>query len=316
MLKKRGLIVFVAVWQLALCAPSQAAEGLEAEPTIQPNSPNHASDPIWRSLRYRGRNWLGNMSAQLEIKTQPPNADSPPTSGAARGVAELRTRFDSFVFANRSTFLRALFDRSTGEVFQFTKRSLGRRPDFKRFDFRPGGVDRLRLEPRSGELSLPAERWSASRRSFHAWLPEQHDCRLVSDPGAMAYLLSSDSNLLNESTEKARFCFFSGKTLYRVEFIDLGSSRKKVNYRMIEDGVDSNRSGRLMMNRYGILARPVAGELDETPIRAEISIEADSGIPWRFLIIEGWLRVDVELDQVILGEPRSSRLSITPHEAH
>ena len=69
-----------------------------------------------------------------------------------------------------------------------------------------------------------------------------------------------------------------------------------------------------MMNRYGVFARPVAGELDETPIRAEILIEADTGIPWRFLIIDGWMKVDIVLDEVVLGLPQSTRLSVVPHE--
>jgi hypothetical protein len=55
--------------------------------------------------------------------------------------------------------------------------------------------------------------------------------------------------------------------------------------------------------RYAAIARPVAGELDETPTRAEIVLEAESRLPWRFVSHEGPLELDVQLREVVLGDP-------------
>jgi hypothetical protein len=301
------LIGFVVVWQVALANTTYAAGELNALPTSEPSALSPSFVVAWRSLHYKGKHWLGRMTAELKIQHSRELDDAIPTATHPvkpnDWIAELHTRFESLFLANRSTRLRASFDRSTGAVSDFTRLSLGRRPDFKQYDFRPDGVERLRVEPARGETSLPNDQWSASHRSFYSLTLDRLGCRVISDPGAMAFWLSASSGALRESPEDSRFCYFAGKTLYLVRFEFLGSADAEVDYQRVEGGVRSHRSGRLKMERYGVVARPIAGKLDESAIRAEILIEADTRIPWRFLVIEGPMKVNVVLDEVVLGEP-------------
>jgi hypothetical protein len=98
-------------------------------------------------------------------------------------------------------------------------------------------------------------------------------------------------------------CFFWGKTLYRVDFRHLGAGSTRVDYRIVRDGRSAHRSGRVRVDRYEAIARPVAGEMEETPTRSEIVLEAESRLPWRFVTHEGPMEIDVELREVVLGDP-------------
>jgi hypothetical protein len=254
-------------------------------------------------VRYRGGTWLGRFTAELEIEAPGSEDISLVTSQKPGLTAELRTRFKSFAFADRSTRIFAHFDRITGAVRQFTKLTLGRRPDFKRYDFRSDGVDRLRVEPGAGELSQSPERWSGGRRSFHAFDPDRYGCHVVSDPGALAYWVTWGPAAVVTLAEHSGVCFFSGKTLYLVRFRYVGNASARVDYRVYEHGIGSRRLEQAAIERYEVVARPVAGDLDESPIHAKILIETDARVPWRFTISDGPLKVDLVLEEVVLGEP-------------
>ena len=71
----------------------------------------------------------------------------------------------------------------------------------------------------------------------------------------------------------------------------------------MRDGRSAHRSGRVRVERYEAIARPVAGEMEETPTRSEIVLEAESRLPWRFVTHEGPMAIDVELSEVVLGDP-------------
>ncbi len=63
------------------------------------------------------------------------------------------------------------------------------------------------------------------------------------------------------------------------------------------------RSGRIRVERYRVISRPIAGKLDEKTLVAEIVLDAENRLPWRFVTLEGPLKIDVELDRAVLRGP-------------
>ncbi len=51
-----------------------------------------------------------------------------------------------------------------------------------------------------------------------------------------------------------------------------------------------------------MISRPIAGKLDEKTVVAEIVLDAENRLPWRFITREGPLNIDVELDRAVLRE--------------
>ncbi|MBW2499986.1 MAG: hypothetical protein JRF61_22090 [Deltaproteobacteria bacterium] len=292
--------------------PANASTSLPAAPSPLARAAIAARPAeVWQTIRYRGHNWLGRFSAELELHAPGAPATAPSTSAPgphkaaqqAGWVAELRAQLDSFLLADKQTRIRATFDPVTGAVSRFTKLSLGPRPDLKTYEFAEGGVERLRVQPDVGQASLAPEQWSKERQSFHPYDAAAHGCRVVSDPGAMAYWLTWGPAAGRELVNDPGACFFWGKTLYRVDFRHLGAGSTRVDYRIVRDGRSAHRSGRVRVERYEAIARPVAGEMEETPTRSEIVLEAESRLPWRFVTHEGPMQIDVELREVVLGDP-------------
>lgn len=261
-----------------------------------------ATSDAWQTLRYRGRNWVARFSAELEMQL--------PGSGPRRSdadeldwVVELRTRLDSVLLSDKSTRLRAHFDPITGVVRRLTQLSMGPNPDFKAYEFQAGGVTRLRSEPATGQALQIPERWPSGRRSFHAYDPGDLGCRVVSSPGALAWWLTWGPAAPAAPFEDPGACYFLGKTLYRIALEPLGTSTARVDYQLVREGRARRRAGRIRVERYEVISRPIAGKLDERTVVAEIVLDAENRLPWRFVTREGPLAIDVELDRAILREP-------------
>jgi hypothetical protein len=257
---------------------------------------------VWRSLRYGGRSWLARFTAELTMEV-PEDAVSPWAGGEALWVAELRTRLDSALLTDKSSRFRAHFDPIRGVVRRLSQLSMGASPDLKRYEFGPGGVTRLRSEPAAGQSLDRPETWPSSPESDHAYDPDALGCRLVSTPSALAWWLTWGPGAASETFEDPYACYFLGKTLYRVSIQPLGSGVERVDYRVVREGRSVRRSGRVPVERFEAVVRPIAGKLDEKTIVAEIALDAANRLPLRFEMREGPFGIDVELEDAVLGAP-------------
>lgn len=256
----------------------------------------------WHALHFSGGGWLTRFSADLEIQTR--GRGIPPASeGRSDWVAELRTSLDSRLLTDKSSRLRAHFDPITGVVRRLSQLSMGPRPDFKRYEFGPRGVTRVRSEPPPDRPLEPPERWPRSPESFHAYDLEALGCRLVSNPAALAWWLTWGPAAKTVRSEDPGACYFLGKTLYRVELTSIGTTTERVDYRLVREGRSRRRRGRLRVERFAVTSHPIAGKLDEKTIVAEIALDAENRLPWRFVMRDGPLRIDVELERASLRGP-------------
>jgi hypothetical protein len=299
---------------IALSLAPTLGAGLAASapdgPTVSSAGPDPANGhPVpgapldaWRTLHFRGRNWLARFSAELEMAL-PDRGEPPLFEGDSDWGTELRTSLDSRLLADKSSRLRARFDPMTGVVRRLTQLSMGPRPDFKRYEFAQRGVTRVRSEPYPGQSLESPESWTRGPESFHAYDSAALGCRLVSNPAALAWWLTWGPGAAKVRSEDPQACYFLGKTLYRVDLESLGTSTQRVDYQLIRDGRSRRRSGRVRIERFEVVSHPIAGKLDERTIVAEISLDAENRLPWRFVMREGPLRIDVELERAILREP-------------
>ena len=254
----------------------------------------------WQTLRYQGSNWLARFSVELEMAL--------PESGAPGGVdadwvAELRTSIRSVFLSDKSARMRAYFDPITGVVRRLTQLSIGPRPDFKSYEFQADGVTRIRSEPAKGQSHESPERWPAGRRTFHGYDPGELGCRVVSNPAALAWWLAWGPAAAALRVQDPEVCYFLGKTLYRVSIEALGTRFARVDYQLVREGRSRRRRGRVRIERYQLISRPVSGKLDEKSVVAEIALDAENRLPWRFVTREGPLKIDIELDRAVLPGP-------------
>lgn len=275
---------------------------LFALPTFagSPATGHDDSFDVWRTLRYRGRNWLARFTAELTMEL-PKRGGPLSRDDDALWVAELRTRLDSALLADKASRFRAHFEPIAGVVRRLTQLSMGPRPDFKRYEFGPGGATRLRSEPSSGQSLERPESWPSGRESRYAYDPEALGCRLVSTPAALAWWLTWGPGASNATFEDPHACYFLGRTLYRVAIEPLESRVERVDYEVVREGRTVHRSGRVRVERFETVVRPIAGKLDEKTIVAEIALDAENRLPLRFETREGPLRIDVELERAVLG---------------
>ena len=274
---------------LASSNPSETSVSVASGPSYK----------VWRMLRFRGRNWLARFSAELAIEL--PEAEASPAGDVdSLWVTELRTSLDSLLLADKSSRLRAHFDPITGVVRRLTQLSMGPRPDFKRYEFGRRGATRLRSEPPRGQALEPPERWPGGLESFHAYDPEALGCRLVSSPAVLAWWLTWGPAAATAHSEDPQACYFLGKTLYRVSFEPLGTRFERVDYQLVREGRSRRRSGRIRVERFEVVSHPIAGKLDEKTIVAEIALDAENRLPWRFVIREGPLRINLKLERALL----------------
>lgn len=255
---------------------------------------------VWGTLRYRGRNWLARFSVELEIQLPEPGR---PSGVDADWVVELHTSLDSVLLRDKSTRLRAHFDPITAVVRRLTQLSMGPRPDFKSYEFQPEGATRIRSEPAKGQARQSPDHWPEGRRTFYPYDSEALGCRIVSNPAALAWWITSGPTAEELRVEDLEACYFLGKTLYSVVFEALGTSAARVDYQLVREGRSWRRSGRVPVERYRVTSRPIAGKLDEETMVVEIVLDVENQLPWRFISREGLLKIDVKLDRVILREP-------------
>jgi len=292
------LAIAVVVAGAAWGAPRETLAPRDPDPS-DADARQEPSD-VWETLRYRGSNWLARFSVELEMQLPEPEA--------RRGVdtdwvAEMRTSLDSFLLSDKSTRIRAYFDPITGVVRRVTQLSIGPRPDFKSYEFQTDGVTRIRSEPAKGQALQSPERWPGGRRTFHGYDPRELGCRIVSNPAALAWWLTWGPAATAVRVQDPEVCYFLGKTLYRVTIEALGTSVARVNYQLVREGRSKRRRGRVRVERYRVISRPIAGKLDEKAVVAEIVLDAENRLPLRFVTREGPLKVDVQLDRAVLREP-------------
>jgi hypothetical protein len=255
---------------------------------------------VWQTLRYRGSNWLARFSVELEMALPESGA---PHAADADWVAELRTRLRSVFLSDKSTRMRAYFDPITGVVRRLTQLSIGPRPDLKSYEFQADGVTRIRSEPAKGQTHESPERWPGGRRTFHGYDPGGLGCRVVSNPAALAWWLTWGPAAVAVRVQNPEVCYFLGKTLYRVSIEALGTSVARVDYQLVREGRSRRRRGRVRVERYQLISRPIAGKLDEKSVVAEIALDAENRLPWRFVTREGPLKIDIKLDRAVLSGP-------------
>jgi hypothetical protein len=289
-----------------LMASASSADGQTAASAASKRSSGGAAPvgpwDVWQTLRFRGWNWLARFSAELEVEL-PERGLSAVGEDRSEWVAELRTSLDSRLLSDKSSRLRAHFDPITGVVRRLSQLSMGPRPDFKRYEFGPLGVTRVRSEPPPGDPLESPESWPGGPESFHAYDAEALGCRLVSSPAALAWWLTWGPAAATVRSEDPRACYFLGKTLYRVDLESLGTRIARVDYRVVREGRSRRRRGRVRIERFAVVSRPIAGKLDEKTIVAEIGLDAENRLPWRFVMRDGPLRIDVELERADLREP-------------
>ena len=286
-----ALVIAGSAWGAPAKTPAPRA--------IDPSGAGAGQEPfdVWETLRYRGSNWLARFSIELEMEL-PETGDW--RTADADWVAELRTSLDSVLLSDKSTKIRAYFDPITGVVRRLTQLSIRPRPDFKRYEFHPEGVTRIRSKPAKGQALQSPERWPGGRRTFYGYDPRELGCRVISNPAALAWWLTWGPAARVQDPEA---CYFLGKTLYRVIFEELGTSVADVDYQLVREGRSMRRSGSVRVERYRVISRPIAGKLDEKTLVAEIVLDAENRLPWRFVTLEGPLKIDVELDRAVLREP-------------
>ncbi len=288
---------------LAIAGPAWSAPRETLAPRVAaPGDAGAGQQPseVWESLRYRGRNWLARFSVEIEMQLPEPGRKR---AVDADWVAELRTSLDSVLLSDKSTQIRAYFDPITGVVRRLTQLSMGPRPDFKSYEFQADGVMRIRSEPVRGQTLQSPERWPGGQRAFYGYDPGELGCRVVSNPAALAWWLTWGPAASSARVQDPEVCYFLGKTLYSVAFEALGTSAARVDYQLVREGRSRRRHGRVRVERYRVICRPIAGKLDEKTLVAEILLDAENRLPWRFVTREGPLRIDVELDRAVLREP-------------
>jgi hypothetical protein len=275
--------------------PVSASADAPASPSAEPLAAAPPADAatIWQSLRYGGSVLVGEFDAVLDLS--PARSDTP---SAPRWVAELRTRMRSKLLPDKEATVRAWFDPTSATVDRFEKLTLGRGASFKRFLFREDGVERVRKEPARGEDPRRHETWAHERSSFVAFDSASHGCQLVSDPGALVYLVSFGPGRWQEDPGA---CVVSGKTLYRISLAKRGQDVRELRYRVRGDQ-DMVRSGRRPITRYEVVGTPVAGETTEPVTRMDILVDDETELPFKIVIREGPLQVDVSLQEAVLRQ--------------
>jgi hypothetical protein len=256
-------------------------------------APPTAAATIWQTLRFGGSVVVGEFDAILDLS--PARSDTP---SSPRWVAELRTRMRSRLLPDKEATVRAWFDPTSASVDRFEKLTLGRGANFKRFLFREDGVERFRREPVRGEDPRRHETWANERSSFVAFDSASHGCRLVSDPGALVYLVSFGPGRWQEDPGA---CVVSGRTLYRISLVKRGHDVRELRYR-VRGEREQVRTGRKPITRYEVVGTPVAGETNESVTRMEILVDDETELPFKVVIREGPLQVDVELVEAVLRQ--------------
>jgi len=290
-------------------AGSALAESLgqDAPASAPPLAVGPAAPPvgIWTKLSFRGKNWLARFSAELEMETPGARGGRPePKEGS--WVASLWTDLDSFLIDDRSTRLRAHFHPITGAVSRLTQLSLGSSPDYKRYLFDDTGVRRSRTEPDAGQPLDDPERWPDRPPQHHAYDAEGLGCRVVSSPAALAWWLTWGPGARWPAFPDVGACHFLGKTLYRIEIEQGGTREAQVDYRLLREGRATRRQGRVRVQHYGIVSRPIAGKMDEKTVIAEMEIDVETRLPWRFAMREGPFQIDALLESAVLGSALQS----------
>jgi len=300
-------IAFAALVGAVLQSHSVFAQqpGGRPPPVVDPLRQDERATPtgIWTKLRFQGKNWLARFSAELEMEAPAARGGEANArgAGAASWVASLRTDLDSFLLDDRSTRLRAYFDPVTGAVARLTQLSLGSSPDYKRYLFEESGVRRIRTEPEQGQSREHPEHWPDRPPEYHVYDADRLGCRVVSSPAALAWWLTWGPGARSSGFPDVGACHFLGKTLYRVE-VERGEVRPtRVDYRMLRAGGATRRRTSVPVQHYGIVSRPIAGKMDEKTIVAEMAIDLETRLPWRFVMREGPFRIDARLESAVLG---------------
>jgi len=239
-------------------------------------------------------NLLTRFSGSLELTRAPDSL-----------LAELRTELAPILLAPRRALVQTWFDEASGGVSRRVTRAWEPRPDQKIYRFTPMGVERMRLEPRSGEADLPTSRWTHVRDSFIPFRAQDLGCDVVADAAALLYR-ATRLEAPSDAT-RLRACVFDGRTLYRLA-IESGELRTlSVGYRVISAAGERHSPGTSRARLFRVRASAIAGDMESDPDPVEVFVDEESGLPVRAKLSVGALGTTVDVDLVEVAEADPQR---------
>ncbi len=141
-------------------------------------------------------------------------------SSSARGVFFAESQYEEKIF----------FDEATFHPYQRVRLNNGKKKWTKNYCWEQTGVRRQNVQPvDSHEDNQFADKWTARSTSFYEYPKEVGECKTISDPSLLFYILSARS--LDRPQEDVKICMFGKKQLHRITISQVESSPLKVSYR-------------------------------------------------------------------------------------
>lgn len=182
----------------------------------------------------------------------------------------------------------------------------GRAENRKVYLFHPGGVRRLRLEPKGlSEYELSPENWSNITERFFPYNSARAECEILTDPSLLLPIASTA--VMKRVSEPITFCVFNKKNIYRVRLLVASEEKMLVNYRQKLGTTEIEVRRKVAVRNVRIkTSAPDSGERSVEPFEffemrrnVEISVAADNGLPFRISgEVEGFGRVEFRLKEV------------------
>lgn len=190
----------------------------------------------WRELTLAGAKPLGKVEIHLTLRHLPRETAAarliaspegrpipPPAMGALElhGDAALEA-----VFLGRTVSASTISLTTDGTALQRVKLREGRKRYTKTYRFTEQGVYRLKVAPRDKqEAKQPRSAWTKVKKAFYPYAANTDDCRIVSEPTGLFYLLSA-----NPAEGLEGFCFFFDDELHRLAIRPRGRETIAVDY--------------------------------------------------------------------------------------
>ena len=205
--------------------------------------------------------------------------------------------------AGRESAVNVWFDPRQATALQRLKVRKGKKAYRKVSRFTDEGTYVLRTAPiDKGEAGRPFSEWTKIEEYFYP-LPEEIECRTVSEPSALFYILSA---VPLSPGQPRRLCVFSGKKTIPVAVELLGTEDLEVDY--TEKSASQTKRRRGEVETWKVAVRPLADgeefELLGLEGEIEVSLEKEHRIPLEVRgRIGGLGKVAVRLTAVELGRP-------------
>ena len=218
-----------------------------------------ANQVTWTGLRYEASKFFVTVRSEVQLGTLSPAATAsalkPPhqSTGLTPGAEPLWHLALTTTFLGRENRDQLWFS-SQGAAFQQLSERRGGKPYTKVFRFTTEGTSLRRIAPASeAEEKKPESGWTKVRDEFFPYQAAQAGCTVVSDPGALFYLVSAAN--LSAGGKPLRICAFFGKVLNLLEIERLGEKRVEVDYEIHQNGQTGRRRGEVQTVRLAVRAR-------------------------------------------------------------